>query len=67
MADYFLPDDPEAVVIGVDADEMVYLLEEGGNFDSQESTFEVINVCIAVELSLCETPINPPLSLCAVF
>lgn len=43
MADYLLPDNPEAVVIGVDADEMSYLLEDGGNFSSLMSTFEVTN------------------------
>lgn len=46
MADYELADDPEAVVIGVDADGVSYLLQDGGEFTTSTSNFEVTMVCL---------------------
>ena len=44
MADYLLDDQPEAVVIGVDADGTSYVLEENGAFSTANGSFSVVEV-----------------------
>ena len=44
MADYALSSNPEAMVIGVDADGNSYVLEEGGSFSTSTDEFEVTKV-----------------------
>lgn len=43
MADYALVDNPDAMVIGVDADGVSYILEDGGAFSSSSGAFQVTN------------------------
>ena len=44
MADYSLDNDSDAVVIGVDAEGVSYILEPDGEFGTSTSDFQVINV-----------------------
>jgi hypothetical protein len=45
-ADFLLADQPETMVIGVDADGVSYLLEEGGTFTTSNSSFSVVRVSV---------------------
>lgn len=48
-ADYSVPDDPDAVVMGVDGNGTAYLLEEDGLFTTLNmSNFEVVDVSTQV-------------------
>lgn len=44
MADYLLADNPEEVVIGVDADGISYVLQPGGAFATSTEDFSVFQV-----------------------
>lgn len=44
MADYLLADNPDNVVIGVDADGLSYVLQPGGGFTVSTEDFSVVRV-----------------------
>lgn len=44
MADYTLTDEPDAIVIGVSADGVSYVLQNEGRFRTSNSSFEVVMV-----------------------